>query len=414
MVELVENKRHDMIKRDGRIEKYDYNKHYAVILWACEGKEALAKTLMDAISIKIHNKMSIIKLFDETINTASNLISDLYPIWDKVTKNLYILKLHKDIGVKRTDYPSYSDIVARNIKYGYYSRETFNKLLSHTTIEELEQVLDPTRDSNFTFGGLKLFVDKYCNKTPNGTLLELPQHVYLRDAIQKNYHLSINEIKEDYDQLSTHLITDATPKLVNGSKPNAQLFSCCLARPEDSLESLNKVDDILGNESKFGGGLATDFSAVRSKGAFIKGNKGKSGGAIPFIQKNQWAVGAYNQGDTRASSEAMYYNWFHYESPELTMLKDKSGKDEERARKLKYAVKWTKKFSEAIKNDEDIYLFDPNETQDMTFAWGDRLNELYEHYSKTQVRKRLYRAQDLAFTLAKIKGETGKHISPFM
>lgn len=414
MVELVDNKRHDIIKRDGRIESFDEDKLYAVILWACKGRESLAKTLLEAISIKIHNKMSIVKLYDEVINTASNLISDLYPVWDEITRNLYILKLHKDIGVKRIDYPSYKDIVANNIKHGYYSEETFNKLLTHTTIEELEsKVLDPMRDNLFTFGGLKLFVDKYCNKTPNGTLLELPQHVYLRDAIQKNYHLSINEIKEDYDQVSSHLVTDATPKMVNGCKPNAQLFSCCLARPEDSLESLNKVDDILGNESKFGGGLATDISAVRAKGAFIKGNKGKSGGAIPFVQKNQWAVGAYNQGDTRMSSEAMYYNWFHYEAPELTMLKDKSGKDEERARKLKYAIKWTKRFSRAIKNDEEIYLFDPHKTQDMTYAWGEELDRLYDQYSKTQVRKRTYRAQDLAFTVAKIKGETGNNYTFF-
>ena len=413
MVELVDNKRHDIIKRDGRIEKFNPDKLYAVILWACSDQEALAKTLLDAISIKIHNKMSITKLYDEVINTASNLISDLYPIWDEVTRNLYILKLHKDIGVKRIDYPSYKEVLERNLSLGYYSKSTINKLLSHTSIEELESIIDPSRDKLFTFGGLKLFVDKYCNKTPNGTLLELPQHVYLRDAIQKNYHLSVNEIKEDYDQVSTHLVTDATPKMVNGCKPNAQLFSCCLARPEDSLESLNKTDDILGNESKYGGGLATDFSAIRAKGSVVEGNKGKSGGIIPFIQKNQWSIGAYNQGDTRSSSEAMYYNWFHYESPEITMLKDKSGKDDERARKLKYVIKWTKRLTQAIKADEDIFLFDPHKTQDMTYAWGDELERLYDQYSRSHVRKRTYRAQDLGLTLAKIKIATGNNYTFF-
>jgi ribonucleotide reductase alpha subunit len=178
-------------------------------------------------------------------------------------------------------------------------------------------------------------------------------------------------------------------------------------------ESINEVDASLGLESKFGGGLATDFSALRSKGAFIEGNKGKSGGVVPFIQKNQWSVGAYNQGDTRASSECMYYNWFHYESPEITMLKDKSGKDEERARKLKYAIKWNRVLSRAILADEEITLFDPHKTQDMTFAYGAEFERLYEYYKTTKVRKRTYRAQDLAFTVAKVKGETGNNYTFF-
>lgn len=412
MIELVDNKRHDIIKRDGRIEPYTPAKLYQVILWACDGKESLANQLMEAINIKIHNRMKIEKLYDEVINTCSNMISDLFPIWDKVAKKLLLLKLHKDIGVKRTDYPSLEAVFQANVKHGYYSRALVSKL-TPSDFTNLESILDPARDELFTFGGLKLFVDKYCNKTPSGQLLELPQHVYLRDAIQKNHHLSLVEVQEDYDQLSTHLVTDATPKMVNGLKANAQLFSCCLARPEDALESLNEVDNVLGNESKFGGGLATDFSGVRAKGALIEGNKGKSGGAIPFIQKNQWSVGAYNQGDTRSSSEAMYYNWFHYESPEITILKDKSGKDDERARKLKYAVKWNRRFSRAIKNDEEIYLFDPHKTQDMTFAYGDEFESLYDKYSNMNVRKRSYRAHDLAMTLAKVKIETGNNYTFF-
>ena len=412
MVELVSNKRHEIIKRSGLIEAYNPDKLYQVILWACKGRTALADQLLEAINIKIHNKMHIEKLYDEVINTASNLISDLFPIWDEVAKNLYILKLHKEIGVKRTDYPSYLSVLEQNAKYGYYDK-SFVTSLTPDQITSLESILTPENDTNFTFGGLNLFVSKYCNRTPNGTLLELPQHVFLRNAIQEEYQDGLDAIAANYTQTSVFLVTKATPKMVNSLKKSPQLFSCCLARPEDSAESINEVDSALGLESKFGGGLATDFSALRSKGAFIEGNKGKSGGVIPFVQKNQWAVGAYNQGDTRASSECMYYNWFHYESPEITMLKDKSGKDEERARKLKYAVKWNRTLSRAILADEEITLFDPHKTQDMTFAYGAEFEKLYEYYKTTKVRKRTYRAQDLALTLAKIKIETGNNYTFF-
>ena len=110
----------------------------------------------------------------------------------------------------------------------------------------------------------------------------------------------------------------------------------------------------------------------------------------------------------------MYYNWFHYQSPEITKLKLESGKDEDRARKLKYAVKWTKQLTDAIKSDSDIYLFDPHKTQDMTYAYGQELIDLYNKYSKnTSIHKRKYRARDLAYTLAEVKAETGNNYTFF-
>ena len=95
MIQVIEGKAHQIIKRNGSIEPYNHDKMRKVILWACEGSNILADELLQAIDIKIHNKMKIEVLFDEVIATASNKISDLYPIWEKVAKNLYELKLHK-------------------------------------------------------------------------------------------------------------------------------------------------------------------------------------------------------------------------------------------------------------------------------------------------------------------------------
>jgi len=54
MVELIDNRTHSVIKRDGSIEPYSYDKLYRVILWACDDSEPFAKQLMEAISIKIN------------------------------------------------------------------------------------------------------------------------------------------------------------------------------------------------------------------------------------------------------------------------------------------------------------------------------------------------------------------------
>jgi ribonucleoside-diphosphate reductase alpha chain len=182
MVQLVNNKNHKVVKRNGDIVDYNPEKLYKVILWACENSEVFADQLLEAIDIKIHNKIHITKLYDEVITTASNLISELYPFWEVVARNLYLLKLHKDIGVKRTEYPDYATIVENNVNTKLYNQVILDTL----DIPELAKAINPEYDKLFTFGGLNLFVQKYCNRQKN-QLLELPQHTYMRVAIQLMY-----------------------------------------------------------------------------------------------------------------------------------------------------------------------------------------------------------------------------------
>jgi len=289
MVTVVPNKTHMVVKRDGRLEPYNHDKLRAVILWACNDSAILADQLLEAVNIKIYNKIHITKLYDEVINTASNMISDLFPVWEEVAKNLYLLKLHKEIGVKRAEYPYYSDILVQNVEHGFYreefkSNDTMNAFLNDpNAYAKLSKAINPDYDKLFTFGGLNLFVQKYCNKH-KGKLLELPQHVYMRVAIQLMYKSGVDAIIRKYHQLAQHQVTEATPKMVNALKPNASMFSCCLNRPSDSLEGINESITMLCKESKFSGGDAWDVSLIRAPGAAVEGNKGYSSGCIPYIQ----------------------------------------------------------------------------------------------------------------------------------
>lgn len=405
MVETVADKQHLVIKRNGTVEPYSRDKLYAVILWACNDSAILADQLIEAVDIKIHNKIRIEKLYDEVIATASNLISDLFPVWESVAKRLYILKLHKELGVKRAEYPAYSDIVTSNIDAGYYDPN--HPFLTAHNIAILESAIDSSYDDIFTFGGLNLFVQKYCNKS-KGKLLELPQHVYMRIAIQLMYKDGIDAVIDKYRQVASHAVTEATPKVVNSLKINPALFSCCLTRPSDSLEGINESINMLCKESKYSGGTAWDVSLIRAPGAIVNGNKGTSSGTKPYIKELQEAISGYNQGNTRSAAALVTFDGFHYEAPELTLLKHESGKDEDRARKLQYSVKWRPELSRAIKAGDDIYLLDPHKTQDLFQSYGTEWQELYDKYCRnTHIRKRKYNARDLAYEFTKTSAETG-------
>lgn len=405
MILPVEGKSHIVIKRDGRQELYNRDKLYAVILWACDNSAAFADQLIEAVDIKIHNKIHISKLYDEVIATASNLISDLYPKWEEIAKNLYLLKLHKDIGVKRAEYPSYHQIVKDNEDAGLYDHT--HPFMTPVNIEHLHKAIDPAYDRLFTFGGLNIFVQKYCNKT-RSHLLELPQHVYMRIAVQLMYKDGLSAVIAKYHQLASHSVTEATPKVVNALRRNASMFSCCLVRPSDSLEGITESINMLAKESKYSGGCAWDASLLRAPGAIVEGNNGTSGGTKQYIKALQETIAGFNQGNTRSSACIATFDSFHYEAPEMIQLKHESGKDEDRARRLQYSIKWRPALSQAIKDNTDIYLVDPHKTQDLFESFGDTWTDLYEKACKnTHIRKRKYNARELAFDIVKTSFETG-------
>lgn len=403
MITPIEGKDNLVIKRDGRLEPYCPDKMYAVILWACNGSEAFAKELLQAIDIKIHNKIKIDKLYDEVIDTASNMISDLYPQWEQIAKNLYLLKIRKTMGVKRSVYPEYESVIAANVSAGLYNQALVDLL----DIQALANAIKPEYDNIFTFGGLYLFVDKYCNKF-KGQLIELPQHTYMRIAIQLMYKDGTQAIIDKYEQVATHAVTEATPKVVNAFRLKPALFSCCLVRPSDSQEGINESINMLTKESKYSGGTAWDSSLIRGPGAYVEGNNGTSSGSKPYIQSLQWSITGYNQGNTRSAACINTFDAFHYESPEHAHLKHESGKDEDRARKLQYSVKWNSHLSKAVLANDDIYLIDPHKTQDLFNSYGAEWRELYDKYCRnTHIHKRKYNARELAFEFVRTAAETG-------
>ena len=403
MIEQVLGKDHIIIKRDGRAEPYNNDKMYKVILWACDGSTIFADQLIESVSIKIHNRMPIERLYDEVIATAANLISDLYPQWEVIARNLYVLKLHKELGVKRAEYPTYQSVIDANAAVNFYDTTVLNQL----DIPALAAAIDPSYDSLFTFGGINLFVQKYCNKHKS-QLLELPQHTYMRVAIQLMYKDGTKAIIAKYHQLASMSVTEATPKVVNALRPNASMFSCCLVRPSDSQYGIDESIAMLDRESKYSGGCAWDSSLLRGPGSIVEGNKGKSSGAIQYIKNLQESIAGYNQGGTRSSACINTFDAFHYQSPEKAHLKHESGKDEDRARKLQYAVKWNSRLSQAVKSNEDIYLIDPHKTQDLFNSYGVEWNSLYDKACRsTHIRKRKYNARELVYEFARTSADTG-------
>lgn len=411
MIELVEGRKHNVIKRKGHLEEYKDEKMYQVLLWASNNNKILAQELLNAIELKVYDKISISKLFDEVIETAANLITDMYPIWDTVARNLYLQKIYKELwDMKRDDYPYYGEVLKKGVQYGVYDRNIIDSFEAQE-IEELSSCIVPSRDKDLDYLGLRVFIDKQSKKYTTTKVLELPQHGFMRLALfafwDEPKHIRIQLIKDRYDFLSGLYYSEASPKWMNSLSYDPQMASCVVSKIPDNSWGINKTISNLGLFSKHGGGLATDISSLRSTNSKI-GKAGKSSGPVPFVKLIESMVGAYNQNGSRPGALAAYFSWWHYDAPDLIELKEEGGTEDRRARKLQYGVKWNKIFTRRILNNENITLFDPKETPELLETWGAEFDKWYEYYeNKAGIRKKVIKATDLAFSIAKQRMETG-------
>lgn len=416
MVELEKNKKHIIIKRDGREEPFDQSKLTKVINWATDNDSYYTDELLKELDIKIGDRMHIKDLYDEVIETAVNKISALYPKWDSIAKRLYLMKIYKETyNLKRIgSYPHLSLFLERGIKKNVYDKDIINSF-TDDEIEELNNYLQPNRDLIFNYKGLRLFFDKYC-KNSNGKTrskkIELPQIAYMTSAMHSFFNddseFRLERIKYCYDMLSQHMVTYSTPRMSFGLKKDPQFASCVLITADDDTKSLNLTDASAALYSKYMGGIAIDFSYIRARGSRIFSNAGLSDGPIPFIKRMEQTVSSFNQQGKRAGSVVIYFPWWHLDVFDILKLKDAGGAEELRARKCKYAIKINDIFKKRIEDDDYITLFDPKEVRIFNETYGEEFEKYYTECEKSgNYRTKRVKARDLLYELLKTRTETG-------
>jgi len=406
-IELENSKKHLVVKRSGKVEPYNPDKLYKVLLWAADGNEVIANSILEATKIRIYDRIPIALLYDEVMDTTYNLISRISPVYDKVLLNLYLQKMYKSSwNMTRNFYPSLPKVLKKFSDAGIIVDVT--KHFTDDELTTLSKAINPSRDKLSSYLGMSTFFSKY-SKNHNGSY-ELLQHGFMRLAIQ-SYLLDesptrIDKIISRYDNLSLGLYTEATPKWKNSLTFNMQGASCCVHKPDDNTESINKVTSDIGQYSRHDGGNAADVSAFRASGSTI-GSKGVSSGPIPFIRKFQAAVEGFNQSGTRPGICIVTYQWWHADIMSLLLLLDEGGQENQRARNLKYTLKVNRLFLRAIESGSDVHLFDPKDVPELLNTWGTEFEDLYQQAIDNGLTKTVISARAIAYELAKQRSETG-------
>lgn len=327
------------------------------------------------------------------------------PNFDKISVIYILKKLYLNI-----DLENYEKTLNYLIETNTLSKNYINYCKNN--IDFINETLNFNNDYLINFFGLKTLLSSYLLKTKDGTTIETPQHMFMREAIQVNINKLDNEkIKETYYYLSNLYYTHATPTLFNSGTKYPQLSSCYLLQCGDSIEEIGKSITDMMNISKWAGGIGINLSDVRGKGSKIKSNNGKSDGIIPLCKMIESMARYVNQSGKRNGAVAVYLEPWHSDIFSFVDLRRITGNELERTRDLFLGL-WIpdlfmKKVQTEKPGEKNWYLMSPDSSPGLTDCYGDKFEELYNKYVEEGKYIKQVSSQELYRRILESQCETG-------
>jgi ribonucleoside-diphosphate reductase alpha subunit len=349
---------------------------------------------------------------DELAQQTAAYMSTLHPDYSILAGRLAATNLQKQTV------DSFSQVVSDLFNYKHpitkekaalVSEEVYNTTMANKTL--LDSTIDYSRDLNFEYFGFMTLARSYLLKI-DGKIAERPQHMYMRVSLGIHGQ-DIEAAIETYDLLSLGMFIHASPTLFNSGTPRPQLSSCFLVTmSDDSIEGIYDTLKICALISKNAGGIGLSVHNIRAAKSYIRGTNGESNGLVPMLKVyNDTARYVDQGGGKRKGAFAIYLEPWHSDIYEFLDLKKNTGKEENRARDLFYALWIPDLFMKRVQENGTWSLLCPNECKGLQDVWGDAFEELYTKYEKEGKARKTIKAQSLWFAILESQMETG---TPYM
>jgi ribonucleoside-diphosphate reductase alpha chain len=276
--------------------------------------------------------------------------------------------------------------------------------------ENIDSVINHENDYNFDYFAWKSLQEMYLLKTPEGRVIERPQHMYMRVALWVTK--SFEQAVEYYQSLSNQLISPATPIMINAGTKTPQLASCVLKYNHgDSREGLLQTFNDISTYSSDAAGIGLCMSNVRSKESRINSSGGFAGGLLKYLKIVNEGLRFFNQQGRRPGSAAIYIEPWHKDIIDLLDIKKNTGAEELRARDLFTSIWLPDNFMNAVKDNKDWYLFCPNDIvkagiKPLQETYGDEYEENYNKAVELGLGKKV-KAQTIWNKIIESQVETG-------
>uniref|UniRef100_A0A669EB06 Ribonucleoside-diphosphate reductase n=1 Tax=Oreochromis niloticus TaxID=8128 RepID=A0A669EB06_ORENI len=364
----------------------------------------------------LYSGVTTVELDTLAAETAATLTTK-HPDYAILAARIAVSNLHKETKKVFSDVMEdlYNYINPLNKRHSpMISKETLDVVLENKARLNSSIIYD--RDFSYNFFGFKHVYG--CR--PSGTnyltsfsvVAERPQHMLMRVSV--GIHKGdIDAAIETYNLLSEKWFTHASPTLFNAGTNKPQMSSCfLLAMMDDSIDGIYDTLKQCALISKSAGGIGLAVSCIRATGSYIAGTNGTSNGLVPMLRVyNNTARYVDQGGNKRPGAFAVYLEPWHFDVFEFLELKKNTGKEEQRARDLFFALWIPDLFMKRVETNQDWSLMCPSECPGLDECWGEEFEELYTRYEKEGRAKRVVKAQQLWYAIIESQTETG---TPYM
>jgi ribonucleoside-diphosphate reductase alpha chain len=390
-------------KRNGSSEPVDLNKIVRAVNRCCEGlKDVDAMRVATKTISGLYDGASTRELDQLSIQTAAGLISE-EPQYAKLAARL--LSTYIDKEVRNQEIHAFSQAVSTAHKLGIVSDRLQAFVSQHA--RKLNDALDPARDREFEYFGLRTLYDRYLIKHPTTRLvIETPQQFFLRVACALSEN--VQDALELYCLFSSLEYLPSSPTLFNAGTRHEQLSSCFLLdSPDDHLETIYQRYTDVALLSKFSGGIGLAYHRVRSRGSLIESTNGHSNGIVPWLKTLDASVAAVNQGGKRKGACCVYLETWHADIEEFLELRDNTGDDASRTHNLNLANWVSDLFMRRVEADQEWSLFDPKVVPELPDLFGAAFEARYEEAERQGLAAKKVKARDLYARMMRTLAQTG-------
>uniref|UniRef100_A0A3Q3XFD9 Ribonucleoside-diphosphate reductase n=1 Tax=Mola mola TaxID=94237 RepID=A0A3Q3XFD9_MOLML len=355
----------------------------------------------------LYSGVTTVELDTLAAETAATLTTK-HPDYALLAARIAVSNLHKE--TKKV----FSDVMEDVYNYMNPLNKHHSPMISKETLDiviankaHLNSAIIYDRDFSYNFFGFKTLERSYLLKI-NGKVAERPQHMLMRVAVGIHKE-DIDAAIETYNLLSEKWFTHASPTLFNAGTNRPQLSSCfLLAMKDDSIEGIYDTLKHCALISKSAGGIGLAVSCIRATGSYIAGTNGMSNGLVPMLRVyNNTARYVDQGGNKRPGAFAVYLEPWHADVFEFLELKKNTGKEEQRARDLFFALWIPDLFMKRVESNQNWSLMCPNECPGLDECWGEEFEELYTQYEREGRARRVVKAQQLWYAVIESQTETG-------
>lgn len=380
-----------VVKRDGTREPFDANAINLALVEASEGlPDQISKVVQVAseLQLTLFDGITTEQLDEAVIHTALQNVKD-DPDFDIIAtrlllKNIYrkILGEYKDAAeLKKLHEQKFAEYLKTGIKEGLLDERMTDKVFD---IKKLAAALDPSRDNLSKYLGVVTNKNRYALRKQSGDPIEVPQFTHMRIAMGLSFNAEDPTAcaLDFYEHMSSLDYVPGGSTRVNAGGSFPQLSNCFLIEVQDDMESIAKgVRDVMWI-AKGTGGIGISLNKLRAAGSPVKTTNTESTGPIPFMKMIDTALFAVSRKGKKAGAAALYMENWHLNFPQFLDLKQNSGDPYLRTRLANTAVFISDEFMKRVEKDQDWYMFDPAEVEDLTELYGAEFSAAYEGYVK--------------------------------